>query len=131
MAFFSLFLQADGSGGGGSGGRKNRRGLTTMSLNESRGSAGGGAGSTGAGTGAGGVGGSSSVAGPTATQISADGNSTVTVSGRKSNWEVIEHYRNSGEPPALMATMSHTGTVKEFFLYHSAMFYFYDGIRGL
>ena len=42
MAFFSLFLQADGSGGGGSGGRKNRRGLTTMSLNESRGSAGGG-----------------------------------------------------------------------------------------
>ena len=48
MAFFSLFLQADGSGGGGSGGRKNRRGLTTMSLNESRGSAGGGdRGSTG------------------------------------------------------------------------------------
>ena len=46
MAFFSLFLQADGSGGGG--GRKNRRGLTTMSLNESRGSAGGGdRGSTG------------------------------------------------------------------------------------
>ena len=40
MAFFSLFLQADGSGGGG--GRKNRRGLTTMSLNESRGSARGG-----------------------------------------------------------------------------------------
>jgi hypothetical protein len=48
MAFFSLFLQADGTGGGGSGGRKNRRGLTTMSLNESRGSAGGGdRGSTG------------------------------------------------------------------------------------
>ena len=44
MAFFSLFLQADGSGGGGSGGRKNRRGLTTMSLNESRGSTGAGSG---------------------------------------------------------------------------------------
>ena len=44
--FFLFFLQADGSGGGG--GRKNRRGLTTMSLNESRGSAGGGdRGSTG------------------------------------------------------------------------------------
>ena len=40
------------------------------------------------------------------------GNSTVTVSGRKSNWEVIEHYRNSGEPPALMATMSHTGVAR-------------------
>ena len=36
-SFFLFFLQADGSGGGG--GRKNRRGLTTISLNESRGSA--------------------------------------------------------------------------------------------
>ena len=79
-----------------------------MSLNESRGSAGGGGG------GGGSSGGGSNVAAheSRSAQISADGNSTVTVSGRKSNWEVIEHYRNSGEPPALMATMSHTGVAR-------------------
>lgn len=46
-------------------------------------------------------------------QISVDGNSSVvTSSGRKSNWEVIEHYRNSGEPASLMATTSHTGVAR-------------------
>ena len=45
------------------------------------------------------------------TAISQDGNSsgTNTHGGRKSNWEVIEHYRNSGEPASLMATTSHSG----------------------
>ena len=45
--------------------------------------------------------------------ISQDGNSSGTNigghTGRKSNWEVIEHYRNSGEPASLMATTSHSG----------------------
>ena len=42
---------------------------------------------------------------------SQEGNSSVvtTTAARKSNWEVIEHYRNSGEPASLMATTSHTG----------------------
>ena len=46
-----------------------------------------------------------------ATTISQDGNSSGTNAhgGRKSNWEVIEHYRNSGEPASLMATTSHSG----------------------
>ena len=47
--------------------------------------------------------------------IAQDGNSSGTNvgasghTGRKSNWEVIEHYRNSGEPASLMATTSHAG----------------------
>ncbi len=71
-----------------------------MSLNESRGSEKGGGHHQAAG----------GVTQDPRSQVSMDGNSSVvTSSGRKSNWEVIEHYRNSGEPASLMATTSHTG----------------------
>ena len=67
--------------------------MTTMSLNESRCSAA-----------------CDRVTGDPRSQISIDGCSSV--SGRKSNWEVIEHYRNSNEPASLMATTSHTGVAR-------------------
>ena len=80
--------------------RKSRRGLTTMSLTDSNRSTAGNASAQASGGGGG-----------QATTISQDGNSSGTNAhgGRKSNWEVIEHYRNSGEPASLMATTSHSG----------------------
>lgn len=56
--------------------------------------------------------GRSGVAQDPRSQVSVDGSSVVTATGRKSNWEVIEHYRNSGEPASLMATTSHTGVAR-------------------
>lgn len=37
------------------------------------------------------------------------GVSNASASGKKSNWEVIEHYKTSGEPASLMATTTHPG----------------------
>lgn len=102
-------FQGDGGHGGG---RKSRRGLTSMSLNESQRGGNDRSACNSNVSGGGGSAGGHGVTQDARSQVSMDGSSVVTATGRKSNWEVIEHYRNSGEPASLMATTSHTGVAR-------------------